>query len=363
MPDAPQVLGLQLDPAAEGDHPQPGGGAGGRRRLVLLAEGELGLGPGRRGLQSATGHLAEHVEHAGGALDPGDGRVVVRGGLDAVDQRTDRADRDLALLAEGGQDALGVRDEERGRGDDQDAARVPPPVLVEQVRGPVQGHGGLAGAGTALHIGDGGGGSADDEVLLRLDGGDDVPHGVAAGLAEGGHQRAVADDGQFAPVEGGPQLGAHQVVLDAEDLAALGADDAPAHDPARIDRRRPVEGRGGGRAPVDHQRRVIGVEDTDPADVEGLADLGRVVGTYGVLGGLDRGVGPVRPLLPVLPVKEVDPAEEEVLELVVEPVEVDAARKTWASRSARAPGVPTCPRWAASFIRNSASWIFSSSRR
>ena len=38
------------------------------------------------------------------------------------------------------------------------------------------------------------------------------------------------------------------------------------------------------------------------------------------------------------------------------------ARKTWASRSASAPGVPTWPRLAASSIRNSASWIFSSRR-
>ena len=105
----------------------------------------------------------------------------------------------------------------------------------------MQGDGGLAGAGAALDLGDGGGGGADDQVLLGLDGGDDVPHGVAAGLAERGHQGAVADDGQLVAVEVRGQLGAHQVVLDAEDLAALGADDPAAHDPARVDRGGAVE--------------------------------------------------------------------------------------------------------------------------
>ena len=44
----------------------------------------------------------------------------------------------------------------------------------------------------------------------------------------------------------------------------------------------------------------------------------------GVVGGLDGGVRAVRALLAVLAEQQVDPAEEEVLELVVEPVEVDA---------------------------------------
>ncbi len=241
----------------------------------------------------------------------------------AVDQGADRADGDLALLAEGRQDALGVRDEQRGGRDDEDAARVPAAVLVEQVGGAVQGDGGLAGARAALDVRDGGGGGADDQVLLGLDGGDDVPHGVAAGLAERGHQGAVADDGQLVAVEEGLQLGAHQVVLDAEDPAALGADDPAAYDPARVDRRGAVERRGGRGPPVDDQRRVVRVQDADTADVQGLGDLGGVVGPYGALGGLDRRVRAVRALLAVLAEQQVDPAEEEVLELVVEAVEVD----------------------------------------
>ena len=130
--------------------------------------------------------------------------------------------------------------------------------------------------------------------------------------------------GSSPPSRRGGQLRAHQVVLDAEHPAALGADDPAAYDPAGVDRRRAVERRGGGGPPVDDQRRVVGVQHADPADVQGLGDVGGVVGAYGVVGGLDGGVRAVRALLAVLAAQQVDPAEEEVLELVVQPVEVDA---------------------------------------
>ena len=165
---------------------------------------------------------------------------------------------------------------------------------------------------------------ADDQVLLGLDGGDDVAHGVAAGLAERGHQGAVADDGQLVAVEVRRQLGAHQVVLDAQDAAALGADDATPDDTAGVDRGGAVEGGRGRGPPVDDQRRVVLVEDADAADVQGLGDVGGVVGAYGPLRRLDGGVRTVGALLAVLAGQQVDTAEEEVLELVVQPVEVDA---------------------------------------
>ncbi len=188
----------------------------------------------------------------------------------------------------------------------------------------MQRDGGLAGAGAALDIGHGGGGGADHLVLLGLDGGHDVPHGVRTGLAQGGHQGAVSDDGQLLAVQAGRDLGPHQVVLDAEDPPSLGADHPAAHHPARVDGRGPVEGGGGGGPPVDDQRGVVLVEDADAADVQGLGDVGRAVGPEGALGGLDRGVGAVGALLAVLAEEQVDAAEEEVLELVVQAVEVDA---------------------------------------
>lgn len=188
----------------------------------------------------------------------------------------------------------------------------------------MQGDRRLARTGAALDLGDRRGGGADHQVLLRLDGGDDVTHGVAAGLAERRHQGTVADDRELGAVQGGGQLRTHQVVLDTEDLAPLGTDDPAAHHPSGVDRGRAVERGSGGGAPVDDHGRVVGVEDADPADVQGLADLGGVVRPYGVVGGLDGGVRAVGALLAVLAVQQVDTAEEEVLELAVETVEVDA---------------------------------------
>jgi hypothetical protein len=338
VPDALQLGCLQLQPASEGDDAKAGGRSCRGLRIAFVTEvvagfaerelpGPLGrtrlsTGPARR-LQRSPSRLPQHLQHPVRTLGPGHGRRVVQRGLGAVDQGADRADGDLALLAEGRQDALGVRHQQRRGRDDQDAARVPATVLVEQVRGPVQGDRRLAGAGPALHVRHRRGGCPDDEVLLGLDGGDDVPHGVAAGLAQRGHQRTVADHRQFTPGKGGFQLRAHQVVLDPEDLAALGADDPTAYDPAGIDRRGAVERRGRRGPPVDHQRRVVRVQDADTADVECLRDLGGVVGPYGALGGFDRRVRAVRALLAVLAEEQVDPSEEEVLELVVQAVEVD----------------------------------------
>ncbi len=75
---------------------------------------------------------------------------------------------------------------------------------------------------------------------------------------------------------------------------------------------------------VDDQRRVVLVEDADAADVQGLGDVGGVVVPHGAFGRFHGGVGAVGPLLAVLAEEQVDTAEEEVLELVVEAVQVDA---------------------------------------
>ncbi len=178
----------------------------------------------------------------------------------------------------------------------------------------MKGDGGLAGAGAAGDQRGAGRGRPDDLVLLLLDGGDDVAHGVAAGPAEGGHQGAVADDRELLAVQGGGQVGAQQVVLDADHLAALGADHPAADDPARLQRGGAVEGRGGRRPPVDHQGAVLGVQHPEAADVQGLGD-GRV-------GRVERGVGGDAVFLRRVGLLEVDASEEEVLELVVQPLEV-----------------------------------------
>ena len=86
---------------------------------------------------------------AGRALDVGDGRLVVAGRADAVDDLAERAQRDRGL-AEAGQHPLDVAHEDAAGADDQDAAGlVAAAVGVEEVRRAVQRDHGLAGAGAA----------------------------------------------------------------------------------------------------------------------------------------------------------------------------------------------------------------------
>ena len=72
--------------------------------------------------------------------------------------------------------------------------------------------GGLAGAGPALHRQELVEGGADDLVLLRLDGGDDVEHLAGAGPLELGQQRVAAAQA------GGPGL----VLTAAEEVVGHG---------------------------------------------------------------------------------------------------------------------------------------------
>ena len=126
-------------------------------------------------------------------------------------------------------------------GPTEDAARlVAAAVAVEQVGGPVQGDDGLARAGPAGDLGDAAGAGPDRLVLVALDRGDDVAHPGAAAAGERGHERAVADDDEVVR-----RLGDHEVVLDADDVGALAAQHPAAQHAHRLDRRGPVEGRGG----------------------------------------------------------------------------------------------------------------------
>ena len=128
--------------------------------------------------------------------------------------RADGAQGDR-ILTQAGQDAFDVVHEHRAGADDEDAAALEaPPVGVEKVRRPVQGHDGLAGAGAAGDDRDAGVVGADRLVLLGLDGGDDVLHAGAARPRQRRHERALADDGQVVDVG----FGVQQVVLDADDL-------------------------------------------------------------------------------------------------------------------------------------------------
>ena len=123
---------------------------------------------------------------------------------------------------------------------------------------------GLAGAGAAADRHDTLVGRADRAVLLGLDGRDDRVHRAVARPGQLRQQRALADDRQRLR---GRVVGVEQVVLDAEDVHALAAQDPAAYDALRVCLRRLVEHRCRRGAPVDQQHVVVVVAQTDPADV------------------------------------------------------------------------------------------------
>ncbi|GAA1405545.1 hypothetical protein GCM10009639_52620 [Kitasatospora putterlickiae] len=151
------------------------------------------------------------------------------------------------------------------RADEQQAAPAvaEPGVGVEQVRGPVQGDHRLAGAGTAVDDECAARAGPHDGVLVRLDGGQHVPHPCRAAAAEGGDERGLV-------VEGGVSLqalgGEHlvPVVGDPPVRPAVAAAAGQAH---RVGVRRGEERLGGGRAPVEQQPAALAVGQAEPADV------------------------------------------------------------------------------------------------
>jgi hypothetical protein len=180
-----------------------------------------------------------------------------------------------ARLAERGQDLPDVGQEGGvGPHDEHAAPRQPVAVGVEQVRGAVQGHRGLAGAGPALHHQHARRLRPDDRVLLGLDRGDDVAHPAGAPRVDGGEQGGLA--GQPAGLgDRGGVVEVQHLVVDGGDLAAAGAQVAPAPDALRRCGGGRVERPGRGRPPVHQQRLVLVVlvEQPQPPDVAALAVL------------------------------------------------------------------------------------------
>jgi hypothetical protein len=211
----------------------------------------------------------QHPQHPQAALDRCRGRIVhaVAVELDHVGGHgADRAQGDR-VLTEGGQHPLDVVHEDPAGSDDQDAAGLEAaPVGVQQVRGPVQGHHRLAGAGTARDHRDALVRGTDGLVLLGLDRGHDVAHGVPAGPGQGRHQRTFADHHEL--VVGA--LAVEQVVLDPDHPVALAAQHPTPDHRHRVGRGGAVERLSGAGPPVDHQRLVVGVTDPDPAHVADL---------------------------------------------------------------------------------------------
>ena len=257
---------------------------------LAVDEGTERLGRLGRRVRGGPGQQAPDAQRP---LDGGHLRGVQPGRGDAVDDVTERAQRDR-LLAERGQHAFDVCRVGGGGAHDEDAAGLEPATVgVEEVGRAVQGDDGLAGARSAGDLGDPARRGPDRLVLVALDGGDDVAHLGAAAAGQRGQQRAVADDHE---VVGG--VGDHEVVLDPDDVGALAPQHPAAQDVHGFDGGGPVEGGGGGGAPVDDERLVVVVADTEPADVADLA-----VGVLCLVG--QR-------------VVEVEPAEDEPFVLGVE---------------------------------------------
>ncbi len=135
-------------------------------------------------------------------------------------------------------------------------------MRVEQVRRAVQPDRGLAGARRPLdtdglmELG------AHDHVLLRLDGGDDVPHGSDARTFD-----LALEDLRVALLLAGEQ----SLVLERGHLAVLEAETTAQLNAHRLRLARAVEGSADPGPPVDDHRVPDLVGDVAPTDVEALA--------------------------------------------------------------------------------------------
>ena len=186
-------------------------------------------------------------------------------------------------LAERRQHPLDVAQEHPVRADDEHALVLQREAVgVQQVGGAVEGDDGLAGARPTLDDQHAGMRRADDLVLLGLDRGDDVAERAGAAALEGGEQRRVAaQPGARRIVVGEPLVVAdaevalaEQLVLDAEDGAALDGEVAPAEQAHRLAAGGAVERLGDRRPPVDDDRFGVLVGDRQAADVEALRAAG-----------------------------------------------------------------------------------------
>ena len=150
------------------------------------------------------------------------------------------------------------------------------PLGVEQVRGAVERHRGLAGARRPLDDRHAGAGATDHDVLLGLDRGHHVLHATGPRRVERGHQRTLADEVQPGLARGGD---VEHLVLQPDQLAVAPSEVASPHDAHGVVGQRSVERLGGRRAPVDDERVAVLVGDGDATHVEAGA-VGEVEATH-----------------------------------------------------------------------------------
>ncbi len=137
-------------------------------------------------------------------------------------------------------------------------------MVVEEERRSVEADSRLPRSRPSLHGEQFGQRSADDLVLLGLDGGDDVEHLAGAGPLELGQERVPAPQ----PGRGGVVArSAEEVVGDRQDALAVDHDLPPPGEAQWVLGTRPVEGNGNGRSPVEHHRVGVLVLDVAAPDV------------------------------------------------------------------------------------------------
>jgi hypothetical protein len=170
-----------------------------------------------------------------------------------------------AQLAEPGEDVGDEGEVGGARADHQHAVALQPPaMLVQQIGDAVQADRCLAGPGSALDDDGLLQRRADQVVLLRLDGGDDVAHGADTGSLDLGGQQPVRQ----VPVAAAE---VELFVLQRGERAGLVAE-APAQAHAEaLPWCGAVEGPRQARAPVDHHRVALAVDHVAAAEVEARA--------------------------------------------------------------------------------------------
>ncbi len=237
-----------------------------QQQFAVLVVDDDGL-VGRRQRLPVPYEPGQRVGHRRPALDLGGARGVGAGCGHAREEVAGRGEQDPGL-AERGQHLRDIAEERRVRPDDQHGpARQQLPVRVEQIRGPVQRHDGLPGAGPALHDEDAAVRRADDPVLFRLDGLHDVVHPAGARGVQRGQQHGVRVGALVPGTDGVGEV--HQLVVQRGDPPARRGDVPPPAQPHRGVPGREVERPRHLRPPVDDQRRALRVvaPHPDPPDV------------------------------------------------------------------------------------------------
>ncbi len=225
----------------------------------------------RRHHHVLDGRRLESLQHLLAALRPPGVDVVDTGDLHLRHAQVERRALLHAAFTQRGQHVADVVQEHPVRADhEHTVAHQPAPVLEQEIGGTVQAHRGLAGTRTALHDQDLVQRSADDDVLLGLDGGHDLAHRARAGRSDLGEHR-IGDARARRVV-----VGVVELLVAVRGQLTVGEGEATAMGQAeRVGMRRPVERRRDRRSPVDHHRLVTVVLDVAATDVPPLGRCAR----------------------------------------------------------------------------------------